>query len=364
MRVRSLALHNVRRYAQLDIEFPPGVVLIAGPNGSGKTTVLEAIYLALTGSSFRPGSSGHALIRHGCDAGRIQCSLVGDERTLDIEVQLQPTGRIKRTLNGTSISARQPGGLNTAVTVFTPDDLELAKGPAEIRRSYLDNLAGFLVPRIAAVQADYDRVVRHRNALLKGDGDAHSESVFDEQLAVFGAEVTRARLGMISKLNPLIADAYRRISGAEMPAHLEYRSDWIPADATELEDLRVGIAAAIAAKRSQERSRKITLVGPHRDDVLGWIGTTSVRYEASQGEQRSVALALRLAGHHFLAQQMGGEPILLLDDVFSELDLDRSRRLLAELASPQTMVTRAGNPQVEVPYDGRVNVSEGKLTWE
>ena len=363
MRVSSLTLRNLRRYVHLELEVPPGVVLIYGANGAGKTTLLEALYVALFGASFRPGTTTAALIRHEMESAEIATSVVGDERELTIHTTLSRSGRTKRQLNGSTIATRQPAGLNTAVTVFTPDDLELAKGPAEMRRRYLDDIAGFLVPRIDALQTDYERVVRHRNAILKSGGDPVSEEVFDAQLATVGAEVTRARLRLIQRLNPLISDAYQRISGLEDEVVLEYRSEWITDGAHSVEDLAENLRAAIAAKREQEHQRGMTLVGPHRDDVLGWIGRTPVRNEASQGEQRCFALALRLASHHFLAEQMGSEPILLLDDVFSELDGDRSERLLAELASPQTLVTRAGNPSTEIPYDAKLFVSDGRAQW-
>lgn len=363
MRVSELALQNIRRYEHVTITIPPGIVLISGDNGAGKTTLLEAMHLALVGTSFRPGATSAALIRHDADAATVDVDVIGDERELHIQSSLTRTGRSKRFLNGSAISTRRPAGLNTAVTVFTPDDLELSKGPAEMRRNYLDDIAGFLVPRVDALQSDYDRVVRHRNAVLKSGGDSVSEEIFDTQLAMLGAEVTRARLRLVELLNPMITDAYQRISGLPDEATLEYRSDWIAEGAFTVEDLASSLTEAIHAKRTQEHQRGMTLVGPHRDDVAGWIGSAAVRHEASQGEQRCFALALRLASHQFFAQQMGSEPILLLDDVFSELDAQRSERLLAELASPQTLVTRAGNPSTEVPYDAKLLVEDGVVRW-
>ncbi len=363
MRVRSVSLHNIRRYAELSVELPPGVILISGANGAGKTTLLEAMYLALTGTSFRPGNTTNAVIRHEADSASIHLVVEGDEREVELDVALSRTGRIKRRLNDTPIGARQMIGLNTAVTVFTPDDLELSKGPAELRRRYLDDIAGFLVPRVAACQSEYERVVRHRNALLKGGTDPHSQAVFDEQLCVAGAEVTRARLGLLSRISERIERSYAHISARPEPAYLEYRSDWLPEHARTVEEIHAALQHSIEEKRIQELQRGVTLVGPHRDDVLGWIGNTSVRHESSQGEQRSFALALRLAGHGFLAEHLGSDPILLLDDVFSELDAERSERLLSELSSPQTLVTRAGNPSVEVPYDAKLLVADGRLEW-
>jgi DNA replication and repair protein RecF len=234
------------------------------------------------------------------------------------------------------------------VTMFAPDDLQLVKGGPSERREYLDDLLAMLAPRYDAARGDFDRVLRQRNALLKsGMRDPDDEgmlSVFDEQLVRAGAEIVRGRLRLLARLEPAVSSTYAEVSESVAAVDGAYQAEWAEAPLYErdAEDVEDHLRRAIHARRRQELDRRITLVGPHRDEWKLTLNGLDARSQASQGEQRTLALALRLAGHGLVGELTGAVPVLLLDDVFSELDAPRSSALLRRLDGGQTLVTTAG----------------------
>ena len=247
------------------------------------------------------------------------------------------------------------------VTVFSPDDLQLVKGGPAGRRDYLDDLLVAAAPRYAAVRADYDRVLRQRNALLRhgirNEDDKSTLEVFNTQLARAGAEITRGRLRMLERLTPLVADAYRELAGTDTVADAAYESGWFTLD----DHLESSLLAALRERRKAELERGVTLTGPHRDEWRLRVDELDSRSHSSQGEQRTLALALRLAGHRLVTEVLGTPPVLLLDDVFSELDDHRSAALLAHLDAGQTLVTTAGAVPPGLNAEQLLRVDAGRL---
>ena len=387
MHVAHLTLHDFRSYADVDVEIGPGVTAFIGRNGQGKTNLVEAIdYLARLGSHRVSGDA--PLVRQGCDQAVIRALVVRDERQALLEVELNPGRSNRARINRSPLPrARELLGMVRTV-LFSPEDLALVKGDPSERRRFLDDLLVLRAPRYAGVRSDYDRVLRQRNSLLKtagaarrhGSGGSRAESalstlaVWDTHLARTGAELLAARLALVEELRPLVAKAYEAVArGATRDdAAMAYRSSFeLPlesvaeADDGRLPDREV-LAAAILAeverRRSDELDRGVSLVGPHRDELVLSLGPLPVKGYASHGESWSFALALRLASYDLL-RATGDDPILILDDVFAELDTER-RRLLAELVAgaEQVLVTAAVPADVPEGLDGtRITVAEGEV---
>jgi DNA replication and repair protein RecF len=283
------------------------------------------------------------------------------------EAEIRASGRNRIQCNRQAVTrARDLHGL-LRVTVFAPDDLALVKsGPAD-RRDYLDELLAMLAARYDAARSDYERVLKQRNALLRSgmrDPDAQTTlDVFDEQLAAAGAEITRGRLRLLERLIPAVAEAYRTFATNARAVGGEYTSDWAGGVLTEADadDLDQRLRNAIADRRGAEIDRGLTLVGPHRDELRLTIGGLDARHQASQGEQRTLALALRLAGHEVVRDLTGAAPVLLLDDVFSELDAARSSALVHNLPPGQTLVTTAGVLPPDVVAQRTLVVHDGTV---
>lgn len=316
--------------------FAPGVTAIVGPNGSGKTNVVEAISWLASTRSFR-GAPTDALIMRGHDQLVARARLRSDGRELLLEAELPRTGRARIQLNKQRLQrTRDLLGVLT-VTVFSPDDLELVKGAPSDRRTYLDQVLLGLHPRNDALRAEVEKILRQRNALLKSsrgrlDRDAEfTLDVWDEKLAASGDQLGRLRADAVTRLSPLVAGALQSVAGPESTVGLTYAPTWFES----------GLAVALAEARTQDVRRGLTTVGPHRDEIQVQLNGMPARTHASQGEQRSVALALRLAGHELVRETTGVSPLLVLDDVFSELDDDRSAALVASLPSGQTLLTSA-----------------------
>ena len=341
--------------------------MLVGDNGEGKTSLLEAAGWVATARSFR-GVNDAALVRAGEERAILRAEVVDDGRHQSLEAEFRAVGRNRVLLNRNPLTrTRDLLGL-LRVTVFSPDDLQLVKsGPAE-RRQYLDDLLVAIAPRYEAARADFDRVLRHRNALLRGhardDEAVATLDVFDEQLATAAGELVRGRLALVDRLLPAVDESYRRLSGDDAPiVDARYEAEWadgVPAAA----DVDGQLRAALAAKRRQEQERGVTLVGPHRDEWRLTIGGLDSRTHASQGEQRTLALALRLAGHRVCAEIVGSAPVLLLDDVFSELDEQRAASLVKHLPAGQTLVTTAGTVPPGVSPDLRLRVAGGAVRPE
>jgi DNA replication and repair protein RecF len=312
---------------------------VVGPNGQGKTNLLEALGWLATLSSFR-GAPTDALIKDMAPSAVIRAEAERDGRSLLLEAELTRAGRNRLQVNRQPLARSRDllGALR--VSIFAPDDLELVKGGPAGRRDCLDRALVALHPRYHQLQSDVERILRQRGALLKQSGGrldagaAFTLDVWDAKLAEAGEDLAAARVKLVDRLRPVLGDAYRALSRrADAGATVDARYDAPWRDA--------GLAAALAAGRTEELRRGVNLVGPHRDELALTVAGRPARTHASQGEQRCLALALRLATHAVVTDVTGSAPVLLLDDVFSELDPDRSDALLANLPTGQTVLTSA-----------------------
>ncbi len=369
MQLRRLWLTDFRGYETVDLELPNGVSVLAGANAQGKTSLLEAASWIASGRSFR-GVTDAALVRGGTDQAIVRAELDVDGRLRLVEAEIRAQGRNRVLVDRKAIPRLADLATVARVTVFSPDDLDLVKeGPAG-RREYLDDLLIVLAARYSAVRGDYDRVLRQRNALLRTgmrDRDASTTlDVFDVQLARAGAELAFGRLRLLERLVPLLGAAYDALAAADGALGVEYEAEWLEGTLTagDTDDARLtdALAAAITSRRRAEIERGITLTGPHRDELRVTIGGLESRTQASQGEQRTLALALRIAGHRLSTQVHGSPPVLLLDDVFSELDERRATALVANLDAGQTLITTAGPLPPTVRAEQRFRVEHGKIS--
>ncbi len=374
MRLVRLWLSDFRCYHELDLSLPAGFTVVMGGNGQGKTSLLEAVAWIATARSFR-GVPDAALVREGAANAIVRAELERDGREQLVEVEINPTGRNRMLVNRQHVSRRRELTSALRVTVFSPDDLDLVKGGPGERRRYLDELLVTIAPRYDVARAEYERVLRHRNALLRGGVRTGEErdtlAVFDEQLVQAGGELVRGRLRLTSRLTPVVADAYRALASDDAGIDAAYVGEWaegpVGPDVTGTEAAGVveeRLRDALGAHRRQELDRGMTLVGPHRDEWRLRVDGLDARTHASQGEQRTLALALRLGGHRVGADVIGEEPVLLLDDVFSELDPERARALVAELPEGQTLLTTAGVVPAAVHPERRLRVHAAKLEEE
>jgi DNA replication and repair protein RecF len=360
VRLRRLWLTNFRNYASAEIDLAEHLTVVVGPNGQGKSNLVEAIgYLATLGS-FR-GAAVDALIRHGYDCAVVRAEGERDGRSLLIEAEINRTGRNRVLVNRQRLPRARDLLDALQVVVFAPDDLSLVKGGPAERRAYLDDLLVALQPRHDVLRTELDRVLRQRNALLKQAGGhlvddiAITLDVWDAKLASIGEDLVAARLATLERLEPVLASVYEQLGGSTSAVGkitLSYYAPW--------RDL--GLAGALAAARKDDVRRGVTTVGPHRDDIVLTIEGLPSRTHASQGEQRCLALALRLAAHHLITAAIGSPPVLLLDDVFSELDSARSAALLAQLPAAQTILTTASAPPAGTKPELVIEVCAGVAT--
>jgi DNA replication and repair protein RecF len=348
MRLERLEVVDFRNHDRASMEFPAGVSALVGPNGVGKTNLLEAAgYLATLGSH-RVGQDA-ALIRAGCSSAVIRAAVQRAGRRLLVDLELRPGSGVRGRVNGAPVPrARDLLGVVRA-TVFAPEDLGLVRGDPEERRRFLDTLATQRLPRYHGSRQDYDRVLRQRNTLLRSAGGRIPASalatleVWDEKLASAGAEIWSERLRLVAALTPRVELAYQRLAGRDDEVDVAYVSS--VAGTAGLDPDPVKLAKALrerlVADRAREVERGVTLSGPHRDDLALALRGLPARTHASHGEAWSLALALRLGSHWLLAEE-GEEPVLLMDDVFAELDRQRRDRVAeAALAAEQTIVTAA-----------------------
>ena len=370
MYLARLALTDFRCYESADVSLEPGVTTFTGPNGSGKTNLVEAAYYVATFGSHRV-SSDAALIRSGADRAILRASIRSQQRDSLVELELN-SGRANRARLNRAPLSRPRDALGTLRCVlFAPEDLAIVKGDPSERRRYLDDLLVASRPRYAGIRADYERVVKQRSALLKsaraaGRSDPAGLEVWDEQLVTHGAALTAGRLQLTASLGPLITDRYNDVSGDARGASISYRQgsersgvfdpDPDPAKIAEI------MLEWLERLRRAELERGVCLVGPHRDELELRIGELPARGYASHGESWSLALALRLAASGLLRAD-GEDPVLMLDDVFAELDAGRRDRL-AELAgdAEQVLVTAAVLADVPARLSGTgYTVSNGVL---
>ena len=380
MHVSALSLTDFRCYAQADVELRPGVTSFLGRNGQGKTNLVEALGYVASLDSHRVATDA-PLVRFGAAQAVVRAQVVRDDRTTLVEIEINP-GRANRARINRSPVPRPREVLGTLRTVlFAPEDLALVKGDPGERRRFLDDLLVARAPRLAGVRADYDRVLKQRNALLKtasaarrggsGSGDVmRTLEVWDTHLVTVGAEILAARLDLVAALAPLVDKAYDTVSSGAGPASLEYVCSLGPdvdlvADRSVLADL---LLAGIERRRREELDRGISLVGPHRDDLLLKLGPAPAKGYASHGESWSYALALRLASYDLLRSDgtAGGEPVLVLDDVFAELDVERRERLAGLVAgAEQVLVTAAVEADVPDQLIGRrLHVMAGTVSHD
>lgn len=358
MRITRLWLHDFRSYHQLELDLDVGLTAIIGANGVGKTNLLEALGVLATLKSFR-GSPTDSMVRRGAETAIVRAEGVRDDRPVLIELELS-RARTRAQVNRQRLKRGRDllGALR--ISVFAPDDLALIKEGPSIRRDYLDDTLVSLDPSADALFRDVDRILKQRNALLRQCQGTHPDrldesteatlNVWDDKFNAVGTRLAEQREALTEQLAPLVQDSYDLLAPSDdrQPVDATYVRSW--GDET--------LADAVAEARVMDLRRGVTTVGPHRDELDLRLNRLASRTEASQGEQRTLALALRLAAHRLVTDTIGEPPLLLLDDVLSELDVDRADALLANLPSGQTVITSATelpegtNPDRILRYDG------------
>ncbi len=362
-----LELREFRSYATLDFAPDEGINLLVGPNGAGKTNLLEGIAYLSRLRSFRRVAD-EALVQMGRAAAVVRGEFERDGGSLRVEVEIPQTGRRRVQVNG-----KRPGRLaevaaEVPIVTFLPDDLDMVKGGPARRREYLDELSSQLWPAAGAELTEFEQSLRQRNALLRTEGpsvDAATLDVWDESVAATGAAVVVRRADLLARLAGPLAGVYGEIGPGPDSLHSGYapRGAGHVDAATSVGDVDARLQDALAARRRVDIERRVTTVGPHRDDVTVYLGERDTRTLASQGEQRSVALVLRLAADALLREKFNAPPILVLDDVFSELDAQRSAGVVARLPGGQVFISSAR--EEDVPVSGRTwRVREGQIQEE
>ena len=360
MYVRHLSLRDFRSWAELDLELTPGRTVFVGPNGFGKTNLVEALWYCATLGSHRVATDA-PLIRAGSERAIVSTIVVSEGRELAVDIEITAGRANKGRLNRSPVrSTREILGAVRAV-LFAPEDLALVRGDPGERRRYLDELATVRRPRIAAIRADYDKVLRQRTALLKSatggryradPGLLETLDVWDGHLAAHGAELMAARLELVNQLAPEVEKAYQLLAPSSRPAAIAYRASVdLPGGSSDTAMLAAALLEELARRRSAELERGMCLVGPHRDDLELRLGEQPAKGFASHGESWSMALSLRLASYELLRGE-GSEPVLILDDVFAELDNSR-RQALAGVAAgaEQVLITAAVGEDIPVDWD-------------
>ncbi len=360
MYVRHLALRDFRSWAELDLELTPGRTVFVGPNGFGKTNLVEALWYCATLGSHRVATDA-PLVRAGSERAIVSTIVVSEGRELAVDIEITAGRANKGRLNRSPVrSTREILGAVRAV-LFAPEDLALVRGDPGERRRYLDELATVRRPRIAAIRADYDKVLRQRTALLKSatggryradPGLLETLDVWDGHLAAHGAELMAARLELVNQLAPEVEKAYQLLAPSSRPAAIAYRASVdLPEGSSDTEMLAAALLVELARRRSAELERGMCLVGAHRDDLELRLGEQPAKGFASHGESWSMALSLRLASYELLRGE-GSEPVLILDDVFAELDNSRRRALAGVAASAeQVLITAAVGEDIPVDWD-------------
>ena len=389
MYLSRLSLTDYRNYAAADTTLGPGATTIIGANGQGKTNFVEAAAYLATFGSHRVATDA-PLIRQGADRAVVRGVVSAAGRDSLLEVEINPGRANRLRVNRAPARPREALGILRCV-LFAPEDIAIVKGDPDQRRRYLDDLLVSMRPRYAGVRADYERVLRQRTALLKsakarGAVPPGALDVWDDHLVSAGAVLTAGRLRLVAAIRPLLAGCYSAVSGAERDTDVQYRmvaaagagagSDGRAADDSvdpptageaepDQEKIALALRDALAARRGAELERGVCLVGPHRDELELRIGGLPSRGYASHGESWSLALALRLAAYQLLRDDGApGDPVLLLDDVFAELDAGRRNRLAALVAGAEQVLITAAVPE-DVP-DGlagaRFQVADGVIT--
>lgn len=338
MHLSHLSLKNFRSYSELDLPLAPGITIFLGRNGEGKTNIVESIlYMAFLSSHRTSGDL--PLVKLGESAAYTRAKIQHPDREVLVELEINAEKANRARINQNPIrSQKELFGLLQCV-YFSPEDMDLVRGDPSERRRFIDQILTLRSPRMAGVISDYERSVRQRNALLKTRASLTSLEPWDQQVAKFGAEIIAARLSLLTEFNPYFSKIYANIS-AEKPAHITYKSS-IDNPSVNSQENYSALINTMAERRNQELDRGLTLVGPHRDDLILNLGDHLVKGYASHGESWSIALSLKLAAYELLISE-GSKPILILDDVFSELDEERRTQLISLAQSAeQTFITVA-----------------------
>ena len=373
MHLTRLALTDFRSYESADLVLAPGVSTFTGANGQGKTNLVEAVAYVASFGSHRVATDA-PLIRRGAQRAVLRAAVTSRERDTLVEIEINQ-GRANRVrLNRVPLPRPREALGALRCVMFAPEDLTVVKGDPDQRRRYLDDLLVANRPRFAGIRADYERVLKQRTALLKSARVTAASGnvpggleVWDDHLAVKGAEPTAGRLELAAALRPLVAKAYGAVSGEDLAAGMSYRQAAAGEDTEPPADrqaLAEGMRQALARLRRAELERGVCLVGPHRDELELRIGELPARGYASHGESWSLALALRLAAYDLL--RSGSEdPVLILDDVFAELDSGRRQRLATLVSGAEQVLVTAAVP-VDVPAElaGRRFEVAGGAIWD
>lgn len=357
MIVERLELRDFRNYDTGSFDLTAGTTVVVGGNGQGKTNLTEALAYLATLSSFR-GAPEEAMIREGAEVAIIRAVVRHDDgRESLVEAELVAAGRNRVQVNRQRLGRARDLLGTVRVTVFSPDDLSLVKGGPAERRRFLDDTLVALATKYDGLRLELDRIVRQRNTLLKQARGSLTPDVevtldvWDQRFAEAADRLGHARATLVERLHPYVQESSRRLAGDDVEIGLEYVAPW----------RHEGLLAALRDVRETDLRRGVSTTGPHRDDLAMSIGGLPARTHASQGEQRSLALALRLAAHRLVTERTGSTPLLVLDDVLSELDPDRSAGLLRLLPGGQVVITTAGAIPDDTPIDRLIHVEAGRV---
>ena len=357
MIVEHLELIDFRNYAQGSFDLTSGTTAIIGGNGQGKTNLAEALAYLATLSSFR-GAPNEALVKAGALQAIIRANVRHDDgRETLIEAELVAAGRNRVQVNKQKLVRVRDLLGSVRVTVFSPDDLILVKGGPGDRRRYMDDTLVALATKYDAIRLEIDRIVKQRNTLLKQANSRLTNEitvtldVWDMKFAGIADQFGYARATLVSRITPMIQDAYERLAGSPTPIELRYEPEW----------RQVGLVSALQAARTTDLRRGVSTVGPHRDELSFTINGLPSRTQASQGEQRTLALALRLAAHQLVTERTGSAPVLVLDDVLSELDDGRATALLEHIPAGQVIITTANELPPAAQADRILRIEGGKV---
>ena len=347
MQISKLSLRNFRNHENLDLSFSSGATTIVGRNGRGKTNIVEAVHYLATLSSHRV-SQDAPLIRNGFNTASVLANVEKHKRQAQVELVINYPGTNKVSLNGNPLTrSRDILGLVTTV-IFSPEDLELVKGEPSARRKFIDELSTLLAPKFSNTRSDYERTLKQRNTLLKSLGRRNPSpqaratlDAWDEQLISSGTEMIFTRLENIKKIRPHVTEFGTTISGDTEPLHLNYLNSWLSPETSDISEIENLFRAELENRNKDEIDRGLTLVGPHRDDLNIQLSDMPAKGYASHGQSWSIAIALRLAAFKTLREH-DDDPILILDDVFAELDERRRNRLISIISDvEQTLITAA-----------------------
>jgi DNA replication and repair protein RecF len=363
VQLSKLELSDFRNYSSAEVELAPGLNVVVGGNGQGKTNLIEAVHVLCALGSHRT-SSNAPMVAYGAERAVVRGRGVARGREVQVDAEIKAAGGLRILINKLALKSSEAARAGLAGVLFSPEDLNLLKGGPEERRRFTDQAAAQIRPLAAAQKMEFDRVLRQRNGALKAaqmGGRPGGLEVWDQQFISTATEVVSNRLEVIAQLAPLVADHYRDLSGAEAKPSITYACSWARDEFTP-DDVRSLLEKAMDRERPREIERGVSLIGPQRDDVGVSLAGEDARLFASQGEQRSLVLSLRLAQRDLVREVRDEDPILLLDDVFSELD-DARRRSLGELvrSTGQVIVTATSAAGLPSPPDATFTVERGNV---